>query len=160
MEISNVTVAVGASALLVGVGVGFGIGAAVFAGSSDSGSSAATTRHSYDFLTTTSSVAATPDLPPPVATDFAVDVAITEQKCFGSAGCNYKLSINPRYVGTRGLSDNSKYLVTYEILGGEDPQTGNFRIDGTNIRWDQEKSMQGDQGATFTAKVTQILPQY
>lgn len=97
---------------------------------------------------------------PPLPTDFAVDVVVTEQKCYGSAGCNYQLSVNPRYVGVGDLTDDQNVMVVYEIVGGDDPQQGNFRLEGGNIRWDQDKRIQGPAGAQFTANVLQVLPQY
>lgn len=98
--------------------------------------------------------------PPPVPSDFEVDLTITEQKCYGSAGCSYTLSVNPRYVGPSASTLGKDWLVVYEINGGDDPQMGNFRLEGDNIRWDQEKTISGSAGATFTATVTEVIEQH
>lgn len=121
-------------------------------GSHSSSSSGGTVNIDYPTSTTTAPAV------PPSPTDFAVDVVITEQQCFGSAGCNYELSVTPRYVGLGTLTGN--WTVVYEITGGEDPQTGNFTIDGDNVRWDEKKRIGGDAGAVFTAKVTQVVKKY
>lgn len=97
---------------------------------------------------------------PPGPSDFVVDVTVTEQKCYGSAGCNYHLNIDPRYIGAANLTVGRNWLVIYEIRGGDDPQTGNFRLDGDNVRWDEEKTIQGPAGTVFAAKVTQVIEQH
>jgi hypothetical protein len=98
--------------------------------------------------------------PPPIPADFAVDITITEQKCYGSAGCNYELNVNPRYVGSSAATLGRDWLVVYEINGGDDPQMGNFRLEGDNIRWDEKKTISGSAGAEFTATVTQVIEQH
>lgn len=103
--------------------------------------------------------ATTPDsAPPPAPSDFAVDVTVTEQRCYGTAGCSYELNINPRFVGLS--APTGKWKVIYEITGGDDPQTGNFTVDGSHIRWDSDKTADGSSGAVFSARVTQVLPEY
>ncbi len=137
--------------VIVGGTVGYSIGTSP---ESNESSAAPTTRKAPVFITT--------ETPAPVAPkpfDFVVDIAVTEQQCFGGAGCNYELAINPRYVGITGLT-TGKYKVVYEIVGGDDPQQGNFTLDGTNIRWDQDKRIQGSSGAVFVANVLQVLPAY
>lgn len=37
----------------------------------------------------------------PSPSDFRIEVIVTEQKCFGSAGCIYTYTLDPSYVGTR-----------------------------------------------------------
>lgn len=41
------------------------------------------------------------------------------QQCFGSAGCNVTVQVNPDYVGNQDVSTGS-WEITYEIRGGED----------------------------------------
>ncbi|MBU8831494.1 hypothetical protein [Mycolicibacterium goodii] len=158
MEISKLAVAgIAAGALILGgfsgcaVGYGFGHDSSASAGSSGARSDSSSSGFSLPATTTAPAV-------PPNVNDFAVDVVVTEQKCFGSAGCNYELSVNPRYIGFGDIS--GKWLVVYEITGGEDPQTGNFTIDGEHVRWDQDKRISGDAGAVFTARVVQVVKQY
>src|SRR3954470_5562488 len=64
---------------------------------------------------------------PPVAADFVVGVIITEQKCFGSAGCSYHYTINPQYISAKPLPE--KTTVIFNVTGGEQDQVGNFTID-------------------------------
>ncbi|MBU9764634.1 hypothetical protein FR943_12340 [Mycobacterium sp. TNTM28] len=93
---------------------------------------------------------------PPTTADFDVDVIITEQKCFGSAGCSYQYTINPRYTGAKPLPD--KTTVVFTVTGGEQDQIGNFTIaaDGT-ATFDRETSIDGPEGADLQATVTQVL---
>ncbi|MCC9182547.1 hypothetical protein [Mycolicibacterium mageritense] len=143
-------------ALIVGGVVGFGIGSNTSTpnGGTHAASSSSSNSDSYSPPITTTTAPAIP----PSAADFQVDVVVTEQKCFGSAGCNYELNINPRYVGLGPLT--GKWMVVYQINGGEEPQTGNFTLDGDNVRWDAEKTIEGSAGAVFTAQVTQVVKQY
>ena len=82
---------------------------------------------------------------------------ITEQKCFGSAGCNYRYTINPQYVGTQPLPD--KTTVVFNVTGGEQDQIGNFTI-GKNglVTFDRETSISGPESADLEATVTQVIP--
>jgi hypothetical protein len=93
----------------------------------------------------------------PVPSDFVVGVIEMERKCFGSAGCSVTYTINPQYVGSGDLPD--KTTVIYKVLGGEDPQTGNFTIDqdGT-ATFDREARISTDQNSTLTAQVVQVIP--
>lgn len=125
---------------------------------------AATTGLGHSLSTPSSSAIAeattTESLPAvaPKASDFRVDVTVTEQKCFGSAGCNYQLNVDPTYIGSATIS--GKWKVIYVLHGGDDPQTGNFTVDGDGVRWDSSKRIQGSSGAEFTAVVTQVLKDY
>ena len=42
----------------------------------------------------------------------AVGVIITEQKCFGSAGCNYRYTINPQYISAKPLRGKTTVVLT------------------------------------------------
>jgi hypothetical protein len=94
---------------------------------------------------------------PPVAADFVVGVIITEQKCFGSAGCSYHYTINPQYISAKPLPE--KTTVVFTVTGGEQDQVGNFTIDqdGT-ATFDRETSISGSEGADLRATVTQVIP--
>jgi hypothetical protein len=95
-------------------------------------------------------------VPPPMPADFVVGVIITEQKCFGSAGCNYRYTINPQYVSAKPLP--AKTTVVFTVSGGEQDQVGNFTIDqdGT-ATFDRETSISGSEGADLRATVTQVI---
>ncbi|MDA4103538.1 hypothetical protein MMON44395_18400 [Mycolicibacterium monacense DSM 44395] len=44
---------------------------------------------------------------PPTAADFIIEVIVTEQKCFGSAGCNYRYTVNPQYISAQPLPEKT-----------------------------------------------------
>lgn len=105
-------------------------------------------------VTTTSS---TPVAAPPTPADFVVGVIITEQKCFGSAGCNYRYTINPQYISTKPLPE--KTTVVFTVTGGEQDQVGNFTIDADGTAtFDRETSISGPESANLQATVTQVIP--
>lgn len=98
----------------------------------------------------------TPAAAPPTPADFVVDVIITEQKCFGSAGCNYRYTINPQYISAKPLPD--KTTVIFTVTGGEQDQVGNFTIDSEGTAtFDRETSISGEENANLQATVTQVI---
>lgn len=104
--------------------------------------------------TTTSSK---PVAAPPTPADFVVGVIITEQKCFGSAGCNYHYTINPQYISAKPLPE--KTTVVFTVSGGEQDQVGNFSIDADGTAtFDRETRISGEENANFQASVTQVIP--
>lgn len=103
------------------------------------------------------SSATTPRVTPPVPTDFSVGVIVTEQQCFGSAGCNYRYTINPQYLSAKPLPD--KTTVIFKVTGGDQDQVGNFTIDSDGMaKFDRETSISGQEGAVLQASVTQVIP--
>lgn len=104
-----------------------------------------------------SSSTPSPVATPPTAADFVVGVVVTEQKCFGSAGCIYHYTINPQYLSTKPLPD--KTTVIFKVTGGDQDQVGNFTIDdGGTATFDRESTIDGPEGADLQATVTQVLP--
>ena len=104
-----------------------------------------------------STTAPTATAAPPVPADFVVGVIITEQKCFGSAGCNYRYTINPQYVSAKPLPD--KTTVVFTVTGGEQDQIGNFTIDADGTAtFDRETMLSAREGADLRATVTQVIP--
>ncbi|WP_249383634.1 hypothetical protein [Mycobacterium sp. DBP42] len=104
-----------------------------------------------------SSFTPSPVATPPTAADFVVGVVVTEQKCFGSAGCIYHYTINPQYLSTKPLPD--KTTVIFKVTGGDQDQVGNFTIDdGGTATFDRESTIDGPEGADLQATVTQVLP--
>ncbi|MCX8557996.1 hypothetical protein OS121_23385 [Mycolicibacterium mucogenicum] len=94
---------------------------------------------------------------PPTPADFIVGVIITEQKCFGSAGCNYHYTINPQYISAKPLPD--KTTVVFTVTGGDQDQVGNFTIDASGTAtFDRETSISGQENANLKATVTQVIP--
>ncbi|GCA98519.1 hypothetical protein NCCNTM_21540 [Mycolicibacterium sp. NCC-Tsukiji] len=88
--------------------------------------------------------------------DFRVDVLVTEQKCFGSAGCSYHYTIDPHYTGTAALP--TKTTVVFKVTGGDQTQIGNFSIDKNGTAtFDRETTIDGPEGANLQATVTQVI---
>ncbi|WP_235682961.1 hypothetical protein [Mycolicibacterium alvei] len=84
-------------------------------------------------------------------------MVVTEQKCYGSAGCNYRYTINPQYVSPKPLPE--KTTVVFKVTGGDQDQVGNFTIDADGTAtFDRETGISGPEGADLQATVTQILP--
>lgn len=99
----------------------------------------------------------TPTAAPPTPTDFVVGVVVTEQRCYGSAGCTYHYTINPQYISAKPLPD--KTTVVFRVTGGEQDQIGNFTIDGDGTAsFDRETMISGPEGADLRAVVTQVIP--
>ncbi|MGV0815656.1 hypothetical protein ABQF34_27210 [Mycolicibacterium boenickei] len=99
----------------------------------------------------------TPAALPPTAADFAVGVIVTEQQCFGSAGCSYHYTIDPQYVGTGPLPETP--TVIFKVIGGDQDQVGNFTVDADGTAtFDRETTISGPEGADLQATVTEILP--
>ncbi|OLO99867.1 hypothetical protein BVU76_23595 [Mycolicibacterium porcinum] len=105
----------------------------------------------------TSSSTPSPAALPPTAADFVIGVVVTEQKCFGSAGCIYHYTVNPQYLSAKPLPD--KTTVIFKVTGGDQDQIGNFTIDGDGTAtFDRETVIDGPEGADLQATVTQVLP--
>lgn len=104
-----------------------------------------------------SSSTPSPAAPSPTAADFVIGVVVTQQKCYGSAGCNYRYTINPQYISAKPLPD--KTTVVFKVTGGDQDQVGNFTIDADGTAtFDRETGITGPEGADLQATVTQILP--
>lgn len=107
--------------------------------------------------TAPSSATPIPRAAPPVPADFIIGVIVTEQKCFGTAGCNYRYTINPQYVSAKPLPD--KTTVVFKVTGGDQDQIGNFSIDADGTAtFDRETGISGPEGADLRATVTQVVP--
>lgn len=93
----------------------------------------------------------------PDTEDFAIELRTTEKQCFGSAGCNVTVTIDPTYVGVSELPDS--FAVTYEVRGGEDgPQVNTFTVEGDTISYDSEERIStSDTDAELEAVVTDVF---
>lgn len=114
--------------------------------------------------TVTVTKTAAPPPPPKVTTfdgkpeDFVVTLTLTEQKCFGSAGCNVNYRVEtPTYIGTAPLPTSGTIEVTYKVLGAEDPIMESFTVTGGQVRW-SETGYASTQNADveLTAEVTAV----
>lgn len=140
-----------------GILVAFSAAAAVLSGCVAPSQTASTTSASTVAVWSETTTSSTPVAAPPTPADFVVGVIITEQKCFGSAGCSYRYTINPQYISAKPLPD--KTTVVYTVTGGEQDQIGNFIIDADGTAtFDRETSISGDENAKLQATVTQVIP--
>lgn len=111
--------AAAAAAALV---VGFGLGAAVTSDGATTESPAATTGSSSSGADNRDEAeAASPAEADYVtaADDWAVDLTVTEKKCFGSAGCNVTVEPTISRIGGAELPDSGTILVRVSIAGDE-----------------------------------------
>lgn len=114
--------------------------------------------------TVTVTKTAAPPPPPKVTTfegtpaDFVVDLTITEQKCFGSAGCNVNYRVEtPAYIGTAPLPTTGTIEVTYKVLGAEDPIMESFTVSDGQVRWTEEGyASTQNADVELTAEVTAV----
>lgn len=93
----------------------------------------------------------------PTPADFTISVVVLEQKCFGSAGCNYRYTIDPKYNGRLPLASN--VTVVYSLSGGDSEEVGNFTVDRQGIATvDKKESISGPQGSELVATATRVMP--
>ena len=117
-------------------------------------------------VTATRTVTAEPVEPVAPATfegrpeDFAIAVTITEQQCFGSAGCNVSYRVDPpEYTGSAMWPDSGTVELIYEITGAEDKIIGSMEIDAETsmVSWDDEGSASTEtEDSALTAQVTKV----
>ncbi|MDG3016236.1 hypothetical protein [Speluncibacter jeojiensis] len=89
--------------------------------------------------------------------DFSLAVTILDQKCFGSAGCVTKYTIDPTFNGSSYELEGRSIQVIYRVEGGEDPQIGNFTMHGKTATLSKSTTIDTEQGATLTATVTNVI---
>lgn len=139
---------------------GIGIGVAIVpdqAGGNSNASSAPSSAPTYP-TSETNSTTTTEGAVVPTPDEFRVDVIVTKQDCFGSAGCNVTYEIKPTYTGSESLK-NSSLRVIYQINGGKQPQVGNFTVANGTPHYDRGNSIETDSDdAVLTANVTQVIP--
>lgn len=101
---------------------------------------------------------AKPKATKPTPEQFTLAVKVLEKKCFGSAGCNVTYRIEPKYIGTAPLPDET-IIVIYEVAGGDDPQTNQFKLsgDGTATFDGEERIQTPKSSSVLTAKVTAVM---
>ena len=94
----------------------------------------------------------------PQKSDWRVGVKVTERHCFGSAGCNVTVRIDPQYVGTQELPSTGTIEVTYEISGDSSgPVVGTFTVENSQASYDKETDMDTASAHTkIKARVTDV----
>ncbi|MEY7970744.1 hypothetical protein AB8O38_01955 [Saccharomonospora xinjiangensis] len=98
---------------------------------------------------------------PIITTDhFNAEIRVTEKECFGEAGCNVAVRIEPFYTGT--LDDLKKLdeplTVTYEIVGSEQTHINNFTISSEEIRYDRMEHLRvPSEGTELSVKIIEVF---
>ncbi|MFG1931858.1 hypothetical protein ACGFK1_14580 [Mycobacterium sp. NPDC048908] len=106
--------------------------------------------------------AAPPPAPPPLPAsvptvrEFTINVAVTEQSCDPGPGCFYKYTIEPKYIGFHPLP-STPFTVKYEVHGGNQPQPGEFTVEGDQAKIFKDVVLEGPPAARLQAVVLQVI---
>ncbi len=101
----------------------------------------------------TSLVPPSPKIPSPF--EFTVGVNVTEQTCLPEGSCTYTYTIDPKYIGLHPLPE-TPFTVFYEVVGGNAPQKGEFRVEKDQAQILQDVVLQGPPGAQLKANVMSV----
>jgi hypothetical protein len=95
--------------------------------------------------------------PPSVPTpkEFMINVVVTSQDCPPDGGCVYKYTIEPKYIGFHPLPQ-TPFTVEYEVVGGNEPQPGQFTVSGNQAQILKDVVLEGPPGAQLLANVTSV----
>ena len=109
---------------------------------------------------TTPAAAPRAALPPPPSVptpkEFTINVAVTGQNCQPGGGCVYKYTIQPKYIGFHPLP-TTPFTVKYEVQGGDQPQPGEFTVQGTQARILADVVLDGPPAARLQAVVLAVI---
>jgi len=86
-----------------------------------------------------------------------IGLKVRSKECFGSAGCNLEVQIDPNYVGDQDLS-NGSWDITYEIRGGEDgPVVETMTLEDGTFSFPESQSVSTSSTSTqLTAVATSV----
>jgi hypothetical protein len=96
--------------------------------------------------------------PPSVPTprEFTINAVVTEQVCDPGPGCVYKYTIEPKYIGLHPLP-TTPFTVKYEVQGGNQPQPGEFTVEGDQAKILKDVVLEGPPAAQLHAVVLQVV---
>lgn len=95
-----------------------------------------------------------PKVPTPF--EFAINVKVTDRHCAPeSTGCFYKYSVEPKYIGMHPLP-KTPFTVSYEVVGGNAPQKGEFTVKDGRAQVLQDVVVEGPPAAQLKANVLQV----
>jgi hypothetical protein len=99
-----------------------------------------------------------PPPPPSVPTpkEFTINVVVTEQNCEPGGACVYKYTIEPKYIGLHPLP-TTPFTVKYEVQGGNQPQPGEFTVEGSQATILKDVVLDGPPAARLQAVVLQVM---
>ena len=92
----------------------------------------------------------------PTTTEFTVNVMVTGQNCNPGPGCVYTYTIEPKYIGFHPLP-STPFTVKYEVRGGDQPQPGEFTVDGNQAKILKDVTLPGPPAAQLEAVVLQVV---
>jgi hypothetical protein len=92
----------------------------------------------------------------PTTTEFTINVVVTEQNCEPGPGCAYKYTIEPKYIGFHPLP-TTPFTVKYEVQGGNQPQPGEFTVEGSQAKILKDVVLDGPPAAQLQAVVLQVI---
>ncbi|MFL6084419.1 MAG: hypothetical protein ACJ74F_14700 [Mycobacterium sp.] len=92
----------------------------------------------------------------PTPTEFTINVVVTEQNCEPGPGCAYKYTIEPKYIGFHPLP-TTPFTVKYEVQGGDQPQPGEFTVEGSQAKILKDVVLDGPPAARLQAVVLQVI---
>jgi hypothetical protein len=92
----------------------------------------------------------------PTPTEFTINVVVTEQNCEPGPGCAYKYTIEPKYIGFHPLP-TTPFTVKYEVQGGDQPQPGEFTVEGSQAKILKDVVLDGPPAARLRAVVLQVI---
>jgi hypothetical protein len=101
---------------------------------------------------------ALPPPPPSVPTpkEFTINVVVTGQNCQPGGGCVYKYTIEPKYIGFHPLP-TTPFTVKYEVHGGNQPQPGEFTVQGNQAKIFRDVVLEGPPAARLQAVVLAVI---
>jgi hypothetical protein len=156
-----------AVALVVGLILGSvgTLGIAAVAGSDDSTNESSASSDDSDSTSDYEDVAEDDEEPEgasyePTTDDFAIEVSVKEQQCFGEAGCSTTFGIEPTYTGLE--TPTGKFEITYELTGVEDgPVIETFTVEDSQFSFSPEISATVPSASTpVKAKITRVTAGY
>ncbi len=100
--------------------------------------------------------AATSTPPAPRPADFKLTPKVTEEKCYGEAGCAVTFHPEVTYTGP-ALDSGTRWRVTYEVTGvADEPRAGRLDMTGGEADTRDEHVRTPRKGAKIGIKVTGV----
>jgi hypothetical protein len=115
--------------------------------------------HSKPAATPTATPRSTLPAPPPsvpTTKEFTINVVVTGQNCQPGGGCVYTYTIEPKYIGFHPLP-TTPFTVKYEVQGGNQPQPGEFTVEGNQAKIFRDVVLEGPPAAKLQAVVLAVI---
>lgn len=152
----------GAVGLIIGLVIGSGVTIAAQSGDSDDSRPAAASNFNDAEPVDEPTEEATeePVAVPPTVDQFAVKLRIKERHCFGSAGCNVTVGVEPSFTGF--VPPDGTWDITYEVRGAEDGAViQTFKLEDDQFNFSPEISLSTTSARSkLSAVVTDVVEGY